>query len=53
MYIYHLFTETERNNVFCGPETANNGGPWATFKASFHPRKLSVDWNGHENCSLC
>ena len=34
-YIYHLFTETEENSVFCGPETAvvargeaegNNGG---------------------------
>ena len=21
-YIYHLFAETEGNNVFCGPETA-------------------------------
>jgi hypothetical protein len=28
IYIYHLFTETEGNSVFCGPETAvgNNGG---------------------------
>ena len=26
VHIYHLFTETEGNSVFCGPETANNGG---------------------------
>jgi hypothetical protein len=39
IYIYHLFTETEGNSVFCGPQTAvvargeaegNNGGRVAT-----------------------
>jgi hypothetical protein len=43
-YIYHLFTETEGNSVFCGPETAvvargeaegNNGGRGATKHTAF------------------
>ena len=42
--IYHLFTETEGNSVFCGPETAvvargeaegNNGGRGGTKHTSF------------------
>ena len=42
--IYHLFTETEGNSVFCGPETAivargeaecNNGGRGATKHTAF------------------
>ena len=38
---YHLFTETEGNSVFCGPETAvvNNGGRAATKHTAF-PRSL-------------
>jgi hypothetical protein len=41
---YHLFTETEGNSVFCGPETAvvargeaegNNGGRGATKHTAF------------------
>jgi hypothetical protein len=44
VYIYHLFTETEGNSVFCGPETAvvargeaegNNGGRGVTKHTAF------------------
>jgi hypothetical protein len=28
-------------------------GPFTFLKASFHSAKLSVDWNGQGNCSLC
>jgi 5-methylcytosine-specific restriction endonuclease McrBC GTP-binding regulatory subunit McrB len=47
---YHLFTETEWNSLFSGPETAvvaggdtegNNGGRGATKDTAF-PRSLSV-----------
>jgi hypothetical protein len=44
IFIYHLFTETEGNRVFCGPDTAvvvrgeaegNNGGRGATKHTAF------------------